>query len=74
MSNYTPVSCDLYDQLEAIATLKQECTITYKQENGQWAKAKGRIVDVYAADGADWCKLSNDTVIRLDKIEEFEFN
>lgn len=74
MSNYTPVSCDLYDQLEAIATLKQECTLTYKQENGQLAKATGRIVDVYAIDGADWCKMSDDTVIRLDKIEEFESN
>jgi Rho-binding antiterminator len=72
MSDYIPVSCDLYDRLEATATLKKECYLTYKQENGQLAEVQGQIVDVYAADGADWCKFSDDTVIRLDKIQAFE--
>lgn len=74
MSNYTPVSCELYDQLEAIATLKKDCHLTYQDETGGLTKASGKIVDVYAQDNADWCKLSDDTVIRLDRIESFEQN
>ncbi|MGV2829168.1 hypothetical protein [Myxosarcina sp. GI1(2024)] len=72
MSNYTPVSCELHDRLEAIATLKQECQITFQDEDGQLVRASGQIVDVYADENADWCKLSDDTTIRLDRIESFE--
>ncbi|MDJ0568880.1 MAG: hypothetical protein QNJ53_07505 [Pleurocapsa sp. MO_192.B19] len=74
MSDYTPVSCELYDCLEAIATLKKECHLTYLNENGEFVKVSGQIIDVYAADNSDWCKLSDDTVIRLDRIEAFEQN
>ncbi len=70
MSDYTPASCELYDRLEAIATLKKECRLTYRDGN-KLTEVQGKIVDVYAADNADWCKLNNDTVIRLDKIESF---
>jgi Rho-binding antiterminator len=72
MSDYTPVSCELQDYLEATATLKKECRLTYLDENNKLSKVQGQIVDIYAADGADWCKLDSDTVIRLDRIEEFE--
>lgn len=74
MSNYTPVSCELYDRLEAIATLKKECHLTYLNENNELTEVGGQIVDVYAADNADWCKLSDDTVIRLDRIESYKVN
>ncbi|HHP7230259.1 MAG TPA: hypothetical protein ACFCUY_05295 [Xenococcaceae cyanobacterium] len=74
MSNYTPVSCELYDRLEAIATLKKECHLTYLNQNNELTKVEGQIVDVYAADNADWCKFDDGTVIRLDKIEAFEQN
>lgn len=74
MSDYTPVSCELYDRLEATATLKKECHLTYLNKNNQLNEVLGQIVDVYAADGADWCKLDDDTIIRLDKIQEFEQN
>lgn len=74
MSDYTPASCELYDLLEAIATLKKECRLTYLDENGEYAKVSGKIVDVYAENNADWCKLSDNTVVRLDRIETFEQN
>jgi Rho-binding antiterminator len=72
MSNYTPVSCDLQDRLEATSIQKKECRLTYFDENKKLCKVQGQIVDIYAADGADWCKLDDNTVIRLDWIEEFE--
>ena len=53
MSNYTLLCCELYDRLEAIATLKKECHLTYLNENNELAEVRGRIVDVYAADGAE---------------------
>jgi Rho-binding antiterminator len=71
MSDHTPISCELYDQLEAIATLKKECYLSYRDSNGNLTQVQGQIVDVYAADDADWCKLSDNTVIRLDRIESF---
>ncbi len=72
MNDDTPVSCDLNDRLSEIATLKHQCTITYRNEKNEFTKVGGRIVALYAAEGADWCRLSDETVIRLDKIEEFE--
>ncbi|MEN9566584.1 MAG: hypothetical protein RLZZ69_1780, partial [Cyanobacteriota bacterium] len=41
--------------------------MTYLDENNKLSKVQGQIVDIYAADGADWCKLDSDTVIRLDR-------
>ncbi len=72
MNDYCPISCELSDRLEEIATLKRQCTITYRDDKDEFTKVGGQIVDIYAADGADWCKLSDGTVIRLDKIEEFQ--
>lgn len=31
MPDYTPVSCDLQAHLEAIATQKRQCRITYRE-------------------------------------------
>ena len=34
----------------------------------------GSIVDVYSSDDGEWCKIIDDTVIRLDQIENFELD
>jgi len=72
MNNFTPVSCYLHDCLEAIATLKQQCSITYREGSDKLTTVRGQIVALYAADGEDWCKLGNGTVICLTQIESFE--
>ena len=72
MNDDTPVSCYLNERLEEIATLKHQCTITYRNEKDEFTEVGGRIIEIYAAEGNDWCRLSDETVIRLDKIEEFE--
>ena len=71
MSEYTPVDSKLFDRLRATATLNQECQLTYLGENNEPTEVRGKIVDVYSTDEAEWCKLSDDTIIRLDKIENF---
>ncbi|MBD0267814.1 MAG: hypothetical protein ICV77_05905 [Cyanobacteria bacterium Co-bin8] len=69
MSSYTPVSCDLQDQLESLATLRQPCKLVYRDEAGEQHEAEDLIVDIYAANKADYLKLQNGTEIRLDRIE-----
>lgn len=68
MDAYTPVSCDFHDELEAIATLHQSCRLVYHTEARVTTEIAGRIVDVYAANHADYVKLEDGTVIRLDQI------
>ncbi len=72
MSDYTPVSCELYDELEAIATLHRTSQIAYRNEASDKVEVESKIVDVYAKDGADYCKLEDGTLIRLDKLEAIE--
>jgi len=69
MNDYTPVSCDFHDEVEAIATLKQEAHIVYRDDTDAKAEVSGLIVDVYAKDGADYLKLENEQVIRMDRVE-----
>lgn len=68
MDAYKPVSCSFQDELEAIATLRQDCQITYRTEAGDVAIASGRIVDIYAANHADYMKMDDGLVVRLDRI------
>jgi Rho-binding antiterminator len=68
MDKYTLVNCDFYDRLEAWATLRQICQIIYRNTNSEKIQVQSRIVDVYAAKGADFLKLEDGVEIRLDKI------
>lgn len=69
MEAYTPVSCGLYDKLEANATMRQQCHLSYRDESDELVEVQGMIVDVYAANHADFLKLEDGTEIRLDRIE-----
>ncbi len=69
MSDYTPVSCELYDKLEAIATLHRISQVTYQSETGESVDVETKIVDVYAKDGADYCKFDNGIIVRLDRLQ-----
>lgn len=72
MSDYTPVDCALQDKLEAIATLKRTANITYQTSAGETAATASKVIDIYADSGADYCKLEDGTVIRLDKLQTIE--
>lgn len=66
MHPYKLVACSFHDELEAIATLRQIVPIVYRDVEDQVQTVNSRIVDIYAANGADYLKLQDDTVIRLD--------
>ena len=72
MSNdgYEPVSCDYHDQLEAAAMHKNVVELEFDLE-GVTQKERGKIEDVYTADGAEFVRFAADSgalEIRLDHI------
>lgn len=64
---YQSIGCSYYDQLEAYATERTQCEIVYKDSTVE-KNAHGVIVDLYAKDGAEYLKLNDGTVIRLDHL------
>ena len=49
MNDYCLVDCGFHDQLEALATLRQVCQISYRTVTGEIVQVQDQIVDVYAA-------------------------
>jgi Rho-binding antiterminator len=68
MNDYCLVDCGFHDQLEALATLRQTCRISYRAVTEEIVEVQSQIVDVYAANQADFLKLKNGTEIRLDRL------
>jgi Rho-binding antiterminator len=67
---YQPVSCDYHDQLEAAAMHRKEVELEFELE-GVTQREKGKIADVYTADGAEFVKFESEDGpldIRLDRI------
>ena len=67
---YEPVSCDYHDQLEAAAMHKSEVELEFDLD-GVTQKERGRVEDVYTADGAEFIRFASDSgslEIRLDHI------
>lgn len=68
--NYEPVSCDYHDQLEAAAMHKNPVELEFELE-GVTQKEKGRVEDVFTAQGAEYIRFASDRgpiEIRLDHI------
>ncbi|MBD3885810.1 hypothetical protein IFO70_29290 [Phormidium tenue FACHB-886] len=68
MNDYCLVDCGFHDQLEALATLRQTCQISYRTATEEIIEVQSQIVDVYAANKADFLKLKDGTEIRLDRL------
>jgi Rho-binding antiterminator len=68
MADYCLVDCGFHDQLEAFATLRQTCQISYHSVTGEVVDVQDQIVDIYAANQADYLKLKDGTEIRLDRL------
>ena len=65
MAEYKPISCSLHDELESAATLRKLCDVVYRVAGGETVTT-GRIVDLYAREGAEYLLLDNGQEIRLD--------
>lgn len=67
---YEPVSCDHHDELEAASVQKREIELEFDRQ-GVRQRERGRIDDVYTANGAEWVRLRStggELEIRLDEI------
>ena len=67
---YEPVSCDYHDLLEAAAMHEKDVELEFDLE-GVTQRERGKIADVYTANGAEFVKFVSDRGpldIRLDRI------
>jgi Rho-binding antiterminator len=71
-TDYQPIDCSLHDRLEALATLRQECDVVYRDADGERRETRERIVDVFARAGEELVRLESGTEIRLDRLEAVE--
>ncbi|HEX8350791.1 MAG TPA: hypothetical protein VF598_12585 [Hymenobacter sp.] len=69
MSAYTPISCSFYDELEALATKHQSCTLVYRTEpDSPPITYQGIIKDLYIREKAEYLQLVDGFEIRLDTL------
>lgn len=62
-----PIDGDFYDELEAAATLRQNCEITYRDEAGTEQQVISPIKDLFTENGVEFARLEN-LIIPLDSI------
>jgi Rho-binding antiterminator len=68
VNDYCLIDCDFHDQLELLAISQQICQITYCDAAKGIVEVRSQIVDVYAANKADFLQLKDGTEIRLDRL------
>lgn len=71
---YKPINCDLHDHYLEYATFKKPVTVTYTDGNEIKKISEVTIIDVYTSNKEEFMKLSDDTIIRLDKISAVELS
>lgn len=70
MNNYVQVSCDLYNMFEEAANNKVDCNITFVKEKEE-ISVSSKIVDLRNVNNSEFMETADGTVIRLDRIVEF---
>lgn len=65
---YVPISCNFYDELEAIAVRQQTSLIQYLNEAGEAQEAIGNIKDLFVENKVEYMLLDNGQRIRLDTL------
>ena len=69
--NYKPVSCDFYDELEALATRKKTCDIIFLNNGGK-AQIRASIAHLYTREKVEYLKTNAGLEIRLDQLIEVD--
>ena len=65
---YVPIDCEFHDVLEAAATLRRIVAIDHLDDEGNRRVVDARIADLFARDGAEYMRLDDGSLIRLDRI------
>lgn len=69
---YEPIDCGFHDELLSWATLRRPVEIAHRNDLGEETVIQGRIADVYTKNGAEFVKLENGDIIRLDMLVRVE--
>ena len=65
---YVPISCDVHDELLALATFDRECELAYLNEERVPVSTRTRIVDVYSRGGVEYLRTREGAILRLDDL------
>ncbi|GAB2459240.1 hypothetical protein GCM10011375_08940 [Hymenobacter qilianensis] len=69
MKIYQPISCSFYDELEARATTRQPCTLTYRPEPDMPPSTyKNIISDLFIRNKVEYLRLQDGFELRLDAL------
>ena len=63
--------CSMHDKLLALATRKQPCTLLVQDDGAEGGprQVEGVIIDVFSRDGAEYLRLQDGALFRLDKLD-----
>jgi Rho-binding antiterminator len=65
---YQVINCDFHDVLEVAAMQRKTIVLDYVAADGAQKEITSQIVDVFAQAGADYLRLIDGELIRLDQI------
>ena len=71
-TDYRPINCSYYDELEAIATLRKRVQLIYESENEPVTLESVGILNLYAKEKEEFVVLTNRQTIRLDYLVEVD--
>lgn len=74
-SDYKPISCAAYDEIEILAMRRTPVMIDLRAEDGAVHRLEGRVVDTSIHDGAEFLVLQQEQQrkeLRLDQIGHIE--
>ena len=71
MSDYKPVACHFYDELESAAVKRKLNTIVFMNDENKEETIKDLIVDFKTYEKQEFALLKSGLKIRLDKIINF---
>lgn len=77
MSAYKQIDCGLHDIVEDRIVRRVLCEVVYRAEGGEEERVySGKLLDVYAREGAEFVLLEGEVRVRLDwvlRVDEVDF-
>lgn len=67
-SEYKPINCSYYDELEAIAILRKKVEVVYFEDDSPVKVINVGIINLYTKKKEEFVVLSNGLTIRLDRL------
>jgi len=67
-SDYQPINCHYYDLLELVALRRSLVEVRYRDQRGNEKVQQVCIEDLWAKEGEEFMRMSDEVVIRLDQL------